>query len=57
MASPDPVVEKFPCDQGNTKILEYNMKVEMHKISFNEPQHRVVQSRRVPTPDVHISPA
>ena len=29
----------------------------MHNISLEESQHRVVQSHRVPTPYVHVSPA
>ena len=29
----------------------------MHNISFDESQHRVVQSCRVSTPDDHTSPA
>jgi len=28
----------------------------MHNISFDESQHKVVQSRKVPTLDVHVSP-
>lgn len=55
--SPDPEVEQVPSDQGDTEILEDNPEAEMHNISFNESQHRVVQSCRFPTPNVHISPA
>lgn len=54
-ASPDLGTEKVPSDQGDNEILEDNPEVDTHNISLNESQHRVVQSRRVPTLDVHVS--
>jgi len=42
MASPDPELKKFPSDQGDTKTLEDNLEVEMHKISFDESQQKIV---------------
>jgi len=56
LASPHLEVEKVPSDQGDIEILEDNTEAEMHNRYFNESQHRVVQSRRVPTSDVHMSP-
>jgi len=50
-ASLDPEVEQVPSDQRDTEILGDNKKGEMHNISFDESQHRVVKSRRVSTPD------
>lgn len=47
--------EHVPRDQGDTKILDENLEVEMHNISFDESHHKVVQSCTVPNPDVHIS--
>ena len=54
LASPDPEVDQVPSNQGDTEILDDNPKVEMQNISFDDSQHRVVQSHRVPTLDVHI---
>lgn len=54
---PDQGAEQVLNDQGDTEILEDNLKVDVHNISFNESQHRVVQSRRVSTLDVHVSTA
>jgi len=53
LASLDTEAEIVPSDQGDTNILEDNPKVEMHNISFDESQHKVVQSRGVSTLDVH----
>lgn len=53
---PDPGAEQVLSVQGDIEILEDNPEANVHNISFDESQHRVVQSRRVPTPDVHISP-
>ena len=55
-ASPDPEAKKFPSNQGDTEILEDNLEVDVHNISFEESQHIVVQSHRVPTLNVHVSP-
>ena len=55
LASPDLEVEKVPSNQGNTKILGDNLEGEMHKIAFDESQHRVVKYRRVSTLDDHTS--
>ena len=49
--------EQVPSDQGDTKILLDMLEGEMHNISFDESQHRVVQSHRVSTPEDHTSPA
>lgn len=43
-------------DQGDTDILENNLEAKMHNISFDKSQQSIVQSHRVPTPDVHVSP-
>ena len=56
-ASPDPKVEQVPSDQGGTEILWDNLEEEMHNISFDESQHRVVQSHKVSTLGDHTSPA
>ena len=53
--SPHPEEEKVPSDQGETEILGDNLEEEMHNISFDESQHRVLQSHRVSTLDVHTS--
>ena len=44
-------------DQGGTKILGDQPEGEIHNISFDESQHRVVQSCRVSTLKDHTSPA
>ena len=41
-ASPDLEAKQVPRDQGDIKILEYNLEAEMHNISFDESQNRVV---------------
>lgn len=56
LASPDTEVEQVPSDQGDTKILKDNLEADVHDISFNESQHKVMQSCRVPTLDAHVSP-
>lgn len=56
LASLDPEAEQVPSDQGDTEILGDNLEGEMHNISFNESQHRVVQSRRVSNSEDHTSP-
>lgn len=53
--SPYLEVEKVLRDQGDTEILGDNPKEEIHNISFDESQHRVVQSYRVSNPDDHTS--
>jgi len=52
----DPEEEKVPSDQGDTEILGDNLEEEMHNISFDESQNKVVQSHRVSTLDDHTSP-
>lgn len=54
--SPRPDDEKVSSDQGGIEILGDQAEGEMHNISFNESQHKVVQSRRVSTLDDHTSP-
>lgn len=54
--SPNLEAEQVSSDQGDIKILKDNLEAVMHNIYFNELQHRVVQLRRVPTPDVYVSP-
>jgi len=56
LASPHPKEEQVPSDQGDTKILGDNLEEEMHNISFDKSQNRVVQYRRVSTPKDHTSP-
>ena len=56
-ASPDPEAENVPSNQGDTKILGDNPEGEMHNISFDESQHKVLQSRRLSTLDDNTSPA
>jgi len=48
--------EEVSNDQGGTEILADQPEEEMHNISFDESQHRVVQSCRVSTPEDHTSP-
>lgn len=55
-ASPHPDDEQVSCDREGTEILGDQLEEEMHNISFDESHHRVVQSHRVSTPDVHTSP-
>jgi len=55
-SSPDPEAKQVPSDQGDTEILGDNLKGEMHNISFDESQHRVMKSHRVLTLDDHTSP-
>ena len=52
-----PEEEQVPSDQGDTEILRDNPEEEMYNISFDESQHKVVQSRKVLTLDDHTSPA
>ena len=40
--SPDLEVEKVPNDERDTDMLGDNPEEEMHNISFDESQHRVV---------------
>lgn len=56
LASPCPEEEQVASDQGDTEILGDNPEEEMHNISFDESQHRDVQSHRVLTLDDHTSP-
>lgn len=56
LVSPCLEEEKVPNDQGDAKILRDNLEEDMHKISFNESQHKVVKSHRVSTLDDHTSP-
>jgi len=49
--------EQVSNDQGGTEILGDQPEEEMHNISFNESQHRVVQSPGVSTPEDQTSPA
>ena len=51
LASSNLEAEQVPREQGDTDILGDNLEGEMHNISFDESQHRVVQSCRVSTPD------
>lgn len=55
-ASPHPEEEKVPSDQGDTEILGDNLEEEMHNISFDESQHRVLQSCKVLTSNDHTYP-
>lgn len=55
--SPHPDDEQVSSDGGGTKILKDHPEEEMHNISFDESQHKVVQSRRVSTLDDHTYPA
>lgn len=48
--------EKVSSELGGIEILGDQPEGEMHKISFNESQHRVVQYCRVLTPKDHTSP-
>ena len=48
--------EKVSNDQGGTKILGDHPKGGINNISFDESQHRVVQSHRVSTPEDQTSP-
>ena len=56
LASPHLEDEQVPSNQGDTEILGDQTEGEIHNISFDESQHRVVQSRRVSTSDDHTSP-
>ena len=53
--SPNSEVEKVLSDQGDIEILGDNLEEEMHNISFDESQHKVMQSCKVSTLDVHTS--
>ena len=55
--SMQPDDEQVSNDQGGIEILGDQLEEEMHNMSFDESQHRVVQSRRVSTSDDQISPA
>ena len=55
-ASPHPDDEKVSNDRGGNEILGDQLEEEMHNISFDKSQHRVVQSCRVSTPNDHTSP-
>lgn len=56
LASPHLEDEQVPSDQGDTEILGDQSEGEMHNISFNESQHRVMQSHRVSTSEDHTYP-
>ncbi len=47
--------EQVSSDQGGTDILGDQLEGEMHNISFDESQHRVVSSHRVLTLEDHTS--
>ena len=53
--SPHPDDEQVSSDRGGTKIIGDQSEGEMHNISFDESQHRVVQSRKVLTLNHHTS--
>ena len=55
-SSLDSKAKKVPSDQGDTEILGDNPEGDMHNISFDESQHRVVKLSRVSTPNDHTSP-
>ena len=55
-ASLHPEDEQVPSDQGDTEILGDQLEGEMHNISFDESQHRVVHSRIVSTSQDLTSP-
>ena len=57
LASLNAEVKQVLSDRGDTEILGDNLEEEMHNISFNESQHRVVQQHKVSTLDDHASPA
>lgn len=42
LASPNQDVKQVPSIQGDTKILDDSLEVDMHNISFDVPQHRVL---------------
>jgi len=48
--------EQVSDDQGGTKIIGDQLEEEMHNISFDESQHRVVQCHRVSTLEDQTSP-
>lgn len=48
--------EQVPRNQGDTERLADNLEEEMHNISFDKSQHRVVQYRGVSTQDGNTSP-
>lgn len=56
LVSPDSEVEEVPSDQGDTDILGDNLEGEMHNISFDKSQHRVVKSHRLSTLDDNTNP-
>ena len=56
-ASMHPDDEQVSNEQGGTKILGDKQEEEMHTISFDESQHRVVQYRKVSTLEDHASPS
>ena len=47
--------EQVSDDQRGTEILSDQPEEDMHNVSFVESQHRVVQSRRVSTPEDQTS--
>lgn len=49
LASPNSGEKQVPSDQGDNEILEDNLEEDVHNISFDESQHKVVQSCRVLT--------
>lgn len=49
-------VENVPKDQGDIQNIGDNLEGDMHNISFNKSQHRIVQSLRVSTLDDNTSP-
>lgn len=54
--SPDLEAEKLMRNQGDIEILDDNLKEEMHNISFDKSQHRVLHSHRVTILYVHTYP-
>jgi len=50
-----PLTEQVPSEKGDIVILEYNMGIYVYKITFNESQHRVVQTCKAHTSDEHAS--
>lgn len=55
-ASPHSEEEQVPSDQEDIEILGDNLEEEMHNISFDKSQHRVVKSRGFLTLEDDTSP-
>lgn len=50
-------IEQVPSEQGDTFLLEDNLRTNLYNIAFDGSQYKVVHTNKVHVPDEHDSPA